>query len=121
MRMVVLRQLTKREVDFIKNLENSRIRAQLVANPSAEDIRIIRNLCGNLCRGRFHQLNEKQRARLRPHVKVLRDLGDPSVKKCDKRLVAQSGDALGVLMPMLSVLVTEITKQILRRLKPVNG
>jgi hypothetical protein len=121
--MVVLRQLTKREVEFIKNLENSRIRAQILANPSIEDTRIIRNLCGNLCRGRFHQLTEKQRARLRPHAKTIRELGDPSVKKCSKRLVAQSGDALGVLAPLLSALVSEITRQILRHLKPIptNG
>jgi hypothetical protein len=119
--MVVLRQLTKREVEFIKNLENSHIRARIIAHPSEEDIRIIRNLCGNLCRGRFHQLNEKDRARLKVHAKIIRKLGDPSVKKSDKRLVSQSGEALGVLAPLISALIHELAKQILKKIKPANG
>jgi hypothetical protein len=111
------RRLSKSEVDFIKNLQNSHIRAQIISNPTKNDIRIIRNLCSNVCKGNF-KFNKVQRQKLVPHTKIIRTLGDPANKSV-KKTIMHSGQALGVLAPLLTALITLVAKKLLKKVAPV--
>jgi hypothetical protein len=112
-----LRKLSKSEVDFIQNLQNSYIREQIIKNPTKNDIRIIRNLCSNVCKGRF-KFNETQRKKLIPYAKLIRTLGDPKYKRV-KTQIAQSGNALGVLAPLISTLIRIVAEKFLKKVVPV--
>jgi hypothetical protein len=115
--MVILRKLSKFEVDFIRNLQNTHIRKGIISDPSKKDIRIIRNLCSNLCKGRFN-LNEAQRKKLIPYAPLIRTLADPS-KKSVKTQISQSGSALAILAPILSSLIKIVAEKILKKVIPV--
>jgi hypothetical protein len=115
--MVTSRKLSKYEVDFIQNLQNSHIRKGIIADPSKDDIRIIRNLRSNVCRGNF-KFNENQRQKLIPHAKLFRILGDPNRKQVKKE-IALSGNALSILAPLLVALIKLVTKKMLRKVVAV--
>jgi hypothetical protein len=115
--MAKLRKLLRSELDFIQNLQNSHIRDRIISNPSNHDVRIIRNLCSNVCKGNF-KFNKPQREKLIPHAKIIRTLGDPS-KKAVKKYIGQSGEALGVLAPLITELIKIVAQKMLKKLVPV--
>jgi hypothetical protein len=111
------RPLSNAEVDFIKNLQNTHIRNQIITNPSKKDIRIIRNLFGNVCKGNL-KFTEPQREKLIPYAKIIRRLGDPK-KQCNKKILLQSGEAISVLAPLFTALISAISKKVLKKIIPV--
>jgi hypothetical protein len=115
--MAKLRKLSKSEVEFIQNLQNRHIREQIISNPTKDDIRIIRNICSNVCKGRF-KFNQSQKRKLIPHAKLIRTLGDP-VNKRVHQPIAQSGEALGVLAPLIVELIKAGVKKLFKKAVPV--
>jgi hypothetical protein len=115
--MATRRQLSSHEIDFILNLQNPYIRDQIIKSPTKDDIRIIRNLCANLCSGNF-KFNHKQRKKITPYAKIFRKIGNPKHKNV-KKDIAQSGEALGIFAPLLVFLIAEVSKILLKKAVPV--
>jgi hypothetical protein len=90
---------------------------QVIKDPSKDDVRIIRNLCANLCSGNF-KFDSRQRRKIKPYAGVLRKIGDPKYKQ-GKKIIAQSGKALSVFAPLLAFLISQVAKTLAHKAVPV--
>src|SRR6266478_5954052 len=110
------RAFTNRELRFIHDLNNARIRKDIIRHPTADDIAHIRNLMANLCRGNF-KFNRSQKKKLQKYKRIIRQLADPKEKNIKKK-IGQSGAAIGAFIPLLVSLLSAVGGKLLNKALP---
>lgn len=99
-----------KNLEFLKQLAHAKNKKKLLKTATASQLNAIRNVCYNLCKGRF-KLPPKIYKKISRHRRCIRDLANKkklkSVQGIRKRLI-QHGGFLGALLPAILGLISTV-------------